>query len=323
MENEEVMTDALEAVWYTAHIVMYVKLLDEAPGPHLFTEDIYLIHATSVDQAFSKADAIGQWLETTDIDSGHTVDDRPARNVFYGVRRLAECLDLIDEAPGDGKEIAFLRFSAATEADVRRFADGQTISVTAEDVSCSEESREDSAPSAGAPDATSLPDAFTFDEGVSQERGDALTEKLIAYNRAHSPLWDVNHDGQYTEEPLHLFVRDAEQRVIGGLIGKTHALRSWFEVSVLWVEEAYRGAGFGRALMERAEAEARRRGCRYARLSTSSHQAPGFYEKVGYIRYGMLENCPPGETAYYYRKDLLAGNRFMDANPRSKRSPVD
>ncbi len=56
--------------------------------------------------------------------------------------------------------------------------------------------------------------------------------------------------------------------------------------------------------MKRAEEEARRRGCLYARLATSTFQAPGFYEKLGYVLYGRLEDCPPSDTSLYYRKDL-------------------
>lgn len=31
---------------------------------------------------------------------------------------------------------------------------------------------------------------------------------------------------------------------------------------------------------------------------------PGFYERLGYSLYGKLEKCPPGETVYYYWKEL-------------------
>ena len=151
----------------------------------------------------------------------------------------------------------------------------------------------------------SLSDSWTFDLSISREREDALAEKLIAFNKTHSPLWDQNHDGQFTAAPLHLFLLDAEKRVVGGLIGRTHSLQLWFEVITLWVDEKHHGAGLGRALMERGEAEALRRGCVYARLSTSHYQAPGFYAKLGYVLYGKLENCPPGDTAFYYRKDLI------------------
>ncbi len=56
--------------------------------------------------------------------------------------------------------------------------------------------------------------------------------------------------------------------------------------------------------MRAAEMEAVARGCQYARLATSDYQAPGFYAKLGYAQNGMLENCPPGETVYYFWKRL-------------------
>lgn len=70
------------------------------------------------------------------------------------------------------------------------------------------------------------------------------------------------------------------------------------------MDEDHRGRGIGRGLMGCAKEEARRRGCLYARLATSTFQAPGFYEKMGYVLYGRLEDCPPSDTSLYYRKDL-------------------
>jgi ribosomal protein S18 acetylase RimI-like enzyme len=145
---------------------------------------------------------------------------------------------------------------------------------------------------------------YSFDSMVSEARANDLIQKLTEFNRARSPLWDQNHDDQYSAAPLHLYVQNADGIVIGGLIGRTHSLRSWLEVSILWVDEAYRGQGLGSALIERAEAEAVQRGCLYARLSTGRYQAPEFYAKLGYVLYGTLENCPPGETSYYFWKPL-------------------
>ena len=56
--------------------------------------------------------------------------------------------------------------------------------------------------------------------------------------------------------------------------------------------------------MEQCDHEAIQRGCRYARLSTSDYQAPEFYPKLGYTRYGLLADCPPGETVSYFWKPL-------------------
>ena len=149
-----------------------------------------------------------------------------------------------------------------------------------------------------------MQNGYEIETAASMDREEALTGALIGYNRAHSPLWEQNHDAQFQPLPLQFFALDSGGTLLGGLTGRTHSLRAWLEISILWVEEAHRGRGLGRELVERAEEESRRRGCLYARLSTSTFQAPGFYEKLGYILYGRLEDCPPGETALYYRKNL-------------------
>lgn len=75
-------------------------------------------------------------------------------------------------------------------------------------------------------------------------------------------------------------------------------------VGVLWVDGHLRGEGLGSELVQRAENEARRRGCMAVRLSTWDFQALGFYTQLGYAPYGVLEGYPPGHTVYYLRKNL-------------------
>jgi len=145
---------------------------------------------------------------------------------------------------------------------------------------------------------------YEIETAASAEREKAVTEALIGYNRTHSPHWAQNNDAQFQPMPLQFFVVDGGGVLLGGLTGRTHSLRAWLEIGTLWVEEDHRGRGIGKELVGRAEEEARRRGCLYARLSTNTFQAPGFYEKLGYVLYGRLEDCPPGDTSLYYRKDL-------------------
>ena len=153
--------------------------------------------------------------------------------------------------------------------------------------------------------AKPLQQCLTFDVAVSDERKEYLTDRLVEFNRTHLELWEQNHDSQYEAARLQIYALDQQGEIIGGLAGWTHRLRAWFEISIIWVKEESRGQGVGRELMRQAEEEARRRGCSYARTSTLQHQSPWFYEKLGYSLYGKLENCPPGETSYYYRKDLV------------------
>jgi GNAT superfamily N-acetyltransferase len=128
-----------------------------------------------------------------------------------------------------------------------------------------------------------------------------ITQRLVAYNLRHTADQPATPQ---PPQPLQLFAWDDTGALVGGLIARTHSIPFWLEISILWVDEAQRGHGLGRRLMEQCEREASQRGCRYARLATSDYQAPEFYPKLGYIRYGALADCPPGETVSYFWKPL-------------------
>lgn len=103
-------------------------------------------------------------------------------------------------------------------------------------------------------------------------------------------------------EPLALFLYDEAGRIVGGLSG-----RFWegvLDISILWVHEDFRGEGYGRQLIERAEAEGLRRDCSVAHLRTFDYQAPGFYHRLGYEEYHIEEDWPRGHTRHYFRKSL-------------------
>jgi GNAT superfamily N-acetyltransferase len=144
--------------------------------------------------------------------------------------------------------------------------------------------------------------AYTFSFAINDDWAAYLTQQLIAFNQPHaSPLWQ---HPPYPPAPLQLYAQDTADTIIGGVIGRTNAIPEWLEITILWVDAAHRGHGLGRQLLHQAEAEAKRRGCRYARVTTAQFQAPGFYNKLGYARYGQLENCPQGETIFYLHKVL-------------------
>jgi GNAT superfamily N-acetyltransferase len=88
--------------------------------------------------------------------------------------------------------------------------------------------------------------------------------------------------------------------VVGGLLGRT--LRGWLLVDNLALPASEQGKGLGGRLLERAEAEARRRGCIGAFLNTDVFQAPRFYEKRGYSEFGRLEHPDPRQTRIWFCK---------------------
>ena len=134
---------------------------------------------------------------------------------------------------------------------------------------------------------------ISFSLSVDNERAEHITSKLSAFNQAHSGAFTLDIDTPPPAAPLEVYVSDGEGSVIGGLVGRTHSIRDWFEVSVIWVEESFRGRGLGRQLIELSEQEAIRRGCRYARLATSDFQASGFYALDAHIKMGKQEDNKP------------------------------
>jgi len=108
--------------------------------------------------------------------------------------------------------------------------------------------------------------------------------QLTAFNRAQAA------DDQL--QPLLILIRGAGGKIVAGLVGGTYW--GWLYTEVLWVEEGLRGKGYGRSLLAAAEAEAVRRGCRYAHLDTMDFQALPFYQEQGYSIFAELEDIPAG-----------------------------
>jgi len=118
----------------------------------------------------------------------------------------------------------------------------------------------------------------------------------------HLDTYNVAVTGFREYSPVNLFLRDAGDEVVGGLLAGIWG--GVLSIRILWVSEALRGQGFGRRLMETAERRAVERGCRHVFVDTFSFQAPGFYEKLGYQLYAKADDWPVGHAHHFLRKDL-------------------
>jgi ribosomal protein S18 acetylase RimI-like enzyme len=101
-------------------------------------------------------------------------------------------------------------------------------------------------------------------------------------------------------------LRSEEGEVIAAFNG--HTWGGCCVLAHLWVHEAQRGRGLGRALLQAAEAEAAYRGCEQVVLSTHSFQAPAFYERLGYERHAVIRGQPAGHANIVYVKRLGGQN---------------
>ncbi len=139
-----------------------------------------------------------------------------------------------------------------------------------------------------------MPLAFAITDDPSAAETQFVENELSAFN--------VQRARPYDKRPLNLFLRDDAGRLVGGLTGYTNW--EWLYVDCFWLPESARRSGLGAQMLRAAEDEARARGCRNAHLYSYSFQAPAFYEKQGYARYGALEDYPPGQARVLFRKAL-------------------
>ena len=132
----------------------------------------------------------------------------------------------------------------------------------------------------------------------SEAPSDADRKAVLAPLRAYN----ISQAGDPRIAPVAILLTDDDGKAVGGLWGKTSY--DWLFVELLAVPDAWRGGGYGTALMQEAELVARAHGCVGIWLDTFEFQARGFYEKLGYALFGTLEDHPVGRRRYFLSKRL-------------------
>lgn len=123
-----------------------------------------------------------------------------------------------------------------------------------------------------------------------------LIGQLKAYNDAHTPT-------PFERRDLRLFVRAADGQLRAGLLGvvNMHCLA----IQILWVDDNVRGQGMGRALLAEAERQAIDAGALQAIVETTTFQAQGFYERLGYEVIFAVNDAPVGAQTIFLRRRLV------------------
>jgi predicted N-acetyltransferase YhbS len=123
----------------------------------------------------------------------------------------------------------------------------------------------------------------------------AIAHPLRAHNLAKA--------GDPKAETVALVVRDDQtDEVIGGLYAEI--FYRWLFIELLAIPENVRGEGIGSRLIGMAEAVARDKHCVGIYLDTFDFQAPAFYERHGFTRFGTLDDFPPGHQRFFLQKRL-------------------
>lgn len=139
-----------------------------------------------------------------------------------------------------------------------------------------------------------------LDMELSESSGDD-----VAFVRNALHVHNFRTVGDSDHRTLNVLLRDTNNRVVGGLLGRTYW--NWLSVDYVWIHPGHRGQKHSVRLFEVAEQEAVRRGCHHAFLDTFSFQDKvGLYQSLGYEVYGVLDDFPPGHRHFFMKKALAA-----------------
>ncbi len=120
---------------------------------------------------------------------------------------------------------------------------------------------------------------------------------LDAYN-----MEKTNGEFNSPQPWLNLVLKDQDGKIVGGLFTSTLFWTLYLEV--LWVDDKYRGLGYGRDLVLEAQRLAKKDGCISSHVYTFSWQAPDFYQAVGYKLIATYEGYHGGITELILMKRL-------------------
>ncbi len=139
---------------------------------------------------------------------------------------------------------------------------------------------------------------ITLTDVVTSDMEQAIVAPLIEYNASQA--------GTSGARALAILIKDCDDKIIGGLWGKTS--HGWLFTQLFVIPESLRGQGLGTKLLLQAEQEAIDRGCHGAWLDTFEFQARAFYERLGYACFGQIEDYPIGFSRFFMKKSLRPDN---------------
>ena len=135
---------------------------------------------------------------------------------------------------------------------------------------------------------------------IVTDTADPRVEKVVGEGLRR---YNAEQSGIDDSRPLAVVVSDPDtNEVLGGITGRT-SLGLLF-IDLVFLPDELRGGGLGSRILNLAEDEGRRRGCRAAMLYTISFQAPRFYERHGWRVFGKIACDPPSTSRIFMTKAL-------------------
>jgi len=137
-----------------------------------------------------------------------------------------------------------------------------------------------------------LPNNITITDKRTDADYKSVCDRLYNYNveRTSGARIDIS-----------FMVKDVDN-VIGACFCNTFSRCLY--VDVMWLDEAYRGRGYGKLMINHAEKVGKESGCVFSHTGTFSYQSPEFYIACGYEVFAELRDYPDDVVQYFLKKSL-------------------
>jgi hypothetical protein len=119
-------------MWYCAHAIHFFEYEDGNQSDYHVWEHLYLIEAATPSDAHLAGISRARQDETAE---GHSINERPARLKFAGIRKVVECLDLDStlDRPTHGTELSYSGFVVSELGEFNHLLKGAPARVVYED----------------------------------------------------------------------------------------------------------------------------------------------------------------------------------------------
>jgi hypothetical protein len=117
-------------MWYSAHAIFYFE--SDGSDSFLVHENVYLIEADNDAQALDRAIILARENEDQNEDGHLELNDRPAKYIFSGIRKIIAVETTPETAAGkifSGVEVTYSVMEVDSFEEVERLSEGEFVEV--------------------------------------------------------------------------------------------------------------------------------------------------------------------------------------------------
>ncbi|TAL30771.1 MAG: hypothetical protein EPN97_11855 [Alphaproteobacteria bacterium] len=124
----------MAAEWYGAHVITSFRPKKKTSRKWINVwETIYLVKGRTPAEALRKAEKLGKF-EAKGSGSGLTINGKPGKMVFEGIRKLMLVMNPFDmkqseDRPDDGTDITHSDFGVRNQAELKKLVRGKQVTV--------------------------------------------------------------------------------------------------------------------------------------------------------------------------------------------------